>query len=360
MRHRTVIRVNSFFHSLRYVCSEEFFALLLVVFIFVTPAGAATRFQERGLYMNSAIPGATTTYKVSFQYISLNAVGSVDMLFCNSPIPYEPCVTPPGLDVSNASLSNQTGETGFSILSKSTNHIILTRTSTPITTSGLLSSYTFDNIVNPTDTNYAFSIRLKSLASTDGTGPQIDFGSVRGQVTNSIELETQVPPMLIFCAAEQVDDNCASTSNTYYTDMGDLSPTNTLTAQSQMAVGTNASGGFAITAVGGTMAAGTNVIDSPVTPTASTPGTNQFGINLVANTTPSVGDNPQGTWANAQPTSGYDTPDHFKFAPGDVIASSPNVSLMKKFTVSYVINSSKDLHPGVYTTTVTYIASGRF
>jgi hypothetical protein len=33
---------------------------------------------------------------------------------------------------------------------------------------------------------------------------------------------------------------------------------------------------------------------------------------------------------------------------------------MKKFTVSYVVNSSDNLKAGVYTTTITYIASGRF
>ena len=33
---------------------------------------------------------------------------------------------------------------------------------------------------------------------------------------------------------------------------------------------------------------------------------------------------------------------------------------MKKFTVSYILNASPDLRAGVYSTTVTFIASGRF
>lgn len=238
------------------------------------------------------------------------------------------------------------------------NHIILTRTPS-VVTPGAPSSYTLQNIVNPS-TYQAFSIRLMSLASTDGTGPQIDVGSVRGQTTDSIVIETQVPPMLIFCLAEQVNDNCAGTNNNYYTNMGELSADSTLTAQSQMAVGTNATGGFAVTVSGSPPAAGTNVIDSPTTPTASIQGTNQFGINLVANTSPAIGSDPDGPFANGVASPGYAVANQYKYVPGDVVAYSPNVSLMRKFTVSYILNSAANLRPGVYTTTITFTASGRF
>jgi hypothetical protein len=359
MQHK-LFWIHALITRARYVWSEESLALVLALFIFIAPASATTRFEERGLYMNNSAPGATTSYTVSMGFMSPEAVGSVDMLFCVDPIPYMPCVPPPGLDVSNATFDTQTGETGFSILSKSTNHIVLTRPPTMIGASGALSSYKFDNIVNPTDISQAFSIRLRSHGSTDATGPQIDFGSVRGQVTNSIMIETQVPPMLIFCAAEQVEDDCIGTNDNYYSDMGQLSSQSTLTAQSQMAVGTNASGGFAITANGSPPSAGTNVIDAPSTPTKSAAGTNQFGMNLVANNAPSVGSDPEGNWPNAVPAPDYSESNFYKYTPGDVVAYSPNVSLMKKFTVSYILNSRPDLRAGVYTTTITYIASGRF
>ena len=310
--------------------------------------------------MNSSEPGAITSYEVSFRYMSPATVGSVDMLFCVDPIPHHACVTPPGLDVSNATLTSQSGETGYSIGSKSNNHIVLTRLPNMITASGIPSSYIFDNIKNPTDTNQSFSIRLRSHSTPDATGAQIDFGSVKGQVITGVTLQTQVPPMLIFCLAEEVSESCGSTNENNYADMGQLSPQSTLQAQSQMAVGTNASGGFAITANGTPLSAGTNVIDSPAVPTESKPGNNQFGINLVANNTPEVGEDPEGEWANAIASPDYSVPNKYKYVSGDVVAYSPNVSLMKKFTVSYIVNSSKDLRAGVYTTTVTYIASGRF
>lgn len=359
MKHKLLLVLHALTHNWRVVFSEEMLALVLVLVVFALPVDAATRLQERSLYMRSNEPGVTTDYTVSYRYTTPAVTGSVDMLFCESPIPYEPCVTPPGLNVANAVLSSQSGETGFSIHTRTTNHIILSRT--PTMTSGTgLSSYTFHNIVNPTSESNAFSIRLRTHVSTNATGPQTDFGSVRGQVQSGIALETQVPPMLIFCLAEQVNDNCEGTSDIYYHDMGELSPTSTLTARSQMAIGTNASGGFAITAYGIPPSAGTSTIAPLAVPTESRPGTNQFGINLVANTQPTIGTNPEGAWTNAIASPGYDTPNKYKYVSGDVVATSPDVSLMKKFTVSYIINSKPDLRPGVYTTTISYIASGRF
>lgn len=357
--HHPLVRFHRFaFIKWRHVWSEEFLALLLVLFVFVMPASASTRLENRSLFMTSNVPGKTTSYTVSFRYMTPVPIDSVDMLFCVSPIPYEPCVTPPGLDVSNAVLSAQTGETGYSILTKTSNHIVLSRSS--VTIPSTQSSYTFENIKNPTDTSQAFSIRLKTLGSSDGTGAQVDFGSVRGQVEPGIYIETQVPPQLIFCLSREVELGCSESDDTYYTDMGQLDPDETLVAKSQMAVGTNATAGFAVTAVGTSLTAGTNVIDNLSSPTASKVGVNQFGINLVQNTAPAIGSNPEGTFTNATPTPDYSIPDKYKYVSGDVVASSPNVSLMKKFTVSYIVNSSSDLHAGVYSTTITYIASGRF
>lgn len=358
--HHRLPRFHVAFFKLRTLFSEELIALLLVLFIFAVPAGATTRFENRGLLMKTSEPSATTSYVLSLSYMSPEPVGSLDMLFCVSPIPYEDCITPPGLDVSNAVLSSQLGEMGFSILSKTTNHIVLTRPSAMINSSSAASSYTFDNIKNPSSSNQSFSIRLKSHSSVNATGPQIDFGSVKGQVNDGIVITTQVPPMLIFCAAQEVEQDCVATNETYYTDMGVLDKDSTLTARSQMAVGTNATGGFAITVNGSSLTAGNNVIDSPASPMENTPGKNQFGINLVENNELNIGENPEGVWANAVPSTDYNQPNRYKYVAGDVVAYSPNVSLMKKFTVSYIVNVSPSLKAGVYTTTLNYIASGRF
>lgn len=358
MQHK-LYKFRALLHNWRFVFPEEMIALFLALFIFVLPATATTRLTDRSLLIQNNEPGATTSYTVSFNYMTPSPIGSIDMLFCVNPIPDEPCVTPTGLDITGATLTNQAGETGYSISTHTANHIVLSRLPSPVAT-GTAASYTLSNIVNPTDTSQAFSVRLRTHAAATTGGAHVDFGSVRGQVNRGIVIETQVPPMLIFCVAEEVQDNCDGTNDNYYKDMGELTNDQTLVAKSQMAVGTNASGGFAITVYGTPPAAGTSVIDTPTTPTVSQPGTNQFGINLVQNTLPAIGSDPEGIWANAQPTGDYGQPNKYKYTSGDVVASSPNVSLMKKFTVSYIFNSSPNLRAGVYTTTINYIASGQF
>ena len=357
MQHK-LFRLHALVFNWRHLFPVELIAMVLVLFIFISPASAAMRFQERSLFMNNASSGVISKYTISFRYMSPQPIGSVEMLFCNDPIPYHECITPANMDAANAVLENQTGESNFAILSKSTNRIVLSRTTATIPT--VSSSYTFSNIKNSTDSSQAFSIRLKSFTSSNGTGSQIDFGSVRGQVTDDLTIQTQVPPQLIFCMAQEIEYNCAASNNIFYTDMGTLNSKETLKAQSQMAVGTNASGGFAITANGTSMSAANTVIESPKVPTESTPGKNQFGINLVENTSPGVGSNPEGEFTNAIPSVNYSTPNKYMYVPGDLVAYSPNVSLMKKFTVSYILNASPTLRAGVYSTTVTFIASGRF
>lgn len=332
--------------------------VVLAVVLVASPVLADMRLQDRSLYINSSAPGETTFYRLSFRYMSPDPVGSVELLFCDDPIPYRPCVKPAGMDVSAATLTLQTGETGFSVASRSANRIVLSRASqAPIDPA---SAYTFNDMINPTSTEQAFSIRIKTFTSNNASGPQVDFGSVRSQVIDGVEIETQVPPMLIFCLAQQVSDNCTTTDEIYYRDMGELESKSTLTAQSQMAVGTNASSGFSIVAEGEVPSAGTNIINSSTQPTLSQKGTNQFGINLVANSDPYVGSNPEGNWTNAVVAPGYDQPNRYMYRAGDVVAYSPNVSLMRKFTVSYILNSNPKLKAGVYTTTINFIATGRF
>jgi hypothetical protein len=260
--------------------------------------------------------------------------------------------------VSGAILTGQTGETGYAITTRTANHLVLSRTASA--PGGIRSKYVFSNIVNPTATTSSYAIRLSDYTSTDASGPILNLGSVVTQVAEGITLATQVPPMLLFCVGKQVSPNCDSTTGGNYTDLGDISATNTLFTSSQMAAGTNASAGYSIAAYGTTMEAGSNVINALTTPTLSAPGNSQFGINLTENSSPSIGSVPDGQSTNAVVAPGYGTSNLYKFQSGDLIASAPNVSLLRRFTISYIVNAPPDLRAGVYTTTLTYICSGHF
>lgn len=337
---------------------EAVISLVLAVTILGGQALAVTRFYNRSLYVTDNAPGATTTYTISFEYHTFTSVGSLDILFCFDPIPDHYCNAPTGMDASHAQLVNQTGETGFSISRETSNEIVLSRTAAVVGSEP--SSYTFSGIVNPTDATQSFSARLSDYASSDASGSLIDLGSVISEIENPIVLETQVPPLLVFCLGQQVDPNCESTSGGNYTDMGDLSQNYTLSASSQMAAGTNANTGYVITANGLTMSAGLHQITALTHPAPSNPGTNQFGLNLVANTTPAIGSDPTGTPTNTQLGNDYGIQNEYAYNSGDVLAEAGGVSQMKQYTVSYIVNAAANLPAGVYTTTLTYICSGRF
>lgn len=84
----------------------------------------------------------------------------------------------------------------------------------------------------------------------------------------------------------------------------------------------------------------------------STPGTEQFGINLRDNTTPNVGNDPvqipDSSFSFGDAVNGYDQPDWFKFVDGEVIAASNSSSGKTSFTISFIANISKDTPAGEY------------
>lgn len=89
-------------------------------------------------------------------------------------------------------------------------------------------------------------------------------------------------------------------------------------------------------------------------PTASSVGTEQFGMNLVANTSPvTFGANPSqvpdSTFGFGTAASGYNTANLYKYNQGDTIASSAKSSGETLFTISYLENISNNTPGGTYT-----------
>ena len=101
---------------------------------------------------------------------------------------------------------------------------------------------------------------------------------------------------------------------------------------------------------GGFAMAAKSVLGAPII------GTEEFGINLVANTAPLVGSNPYKqpdnttNYATGIAATGYDTPNSFKYAKNDIIARSGSGRAWGQtdFTISYVINISGITRSGVY------------
>jgi hypothetical protein len=131
------------------------------------------------------------------------------------------------------------------------------------------------------------------------------------------------------------------------------------TATATFAVTLNCSNhGYIVTANGTAPKNGSYTLANMSSPATSSPGSEQFGINLVANTTPSVGSNPSGGSGTA--ASGYATTNQFKYVSGNTIASASANSSQTTFTVSYLLNVSNVTPALTYSTTQTLICTATY
>jgi hypothetical protein len=335
-------------------------SVLLVTSIFwiTQQHAAAVRFINRSLYINSSIAGDTTFYTITFTYPTNNNVGSVRMLFCTEAIPYLPCDAPQGLDVSNVVLSTQSGSTGFTLTQQSANSLVISRP--PVPPGITESKYTFTNVINPTSIG-TFYVRLNSYSSTDATGSYIDYGSIASSTANQLGIETQVPPILIFCVGKEINGSCDDVVPTGVDEYENPSTEDTMAGSNDMFAYTNARGGYVISVVGRSLTSGIYEIPAIAAgPEESLSGKGQFGINMANNSNPDVGAVPIGPATNVTLNADYTQSDKFLFKDGDILATSDWVTKDKKFTVSYIVNIPPDQHPGVYNTTVTFICTGNF
>lgn len=136
-------------------------------------------------------------------------------------------------------------------------------------------------------------------------------------------------------------------------DLGTLSTAATATTTATFAIKTYLAEGYVIRLASDPPSAANHTFTGLTTPTGPSIGTEQFGINLVANTSPiafgappvQVPDN---TFSFGTVASGYDTPDLYKYVKGDVIAESDQSSGETDYTISFIYNISNLTPNGEY------------
>lgn len=313
---------------------------------------------NRSLTLDKGTVSASDTYRLDFSLPQSQTLGSIKLQFCQEgPLPGTPCTIPAGFDASGVGLNSQGGETGFTVSPLSNaNTIILTRP--PAATIAPTVSYEFTAITNPSVSG-TFYARLETFVTTDATGPDTDNGGLAIDVLDAVSVSATVPPYLYFCLGISITGTDCATATGDQVNFGDFTDVVASTAQTEMVAGTNGPTGYGITANGTTLTSGINTIPALAVPDVSRPGTSQFGINLVANTDPTVGANPNGG-GTGQPTVGYNTPNLYKFVPGDIVASNPVPDYPVKYTTSYIANINKNQAPGIYVSTLTYVATAGF
>ena len=140
-------------------------------------------------------------------------------------------------------------------------------------------------------------------------------------------------------------------------DLGTLDPGSTASGSSTFYIRAYLSESYSVITLSDPPTNGGVQLD-PMTSTASpTPGTEQFGINLVDNATPDLGADPvnvpDDTFADGAIPAGYATPDQFRYNKGEVIAQSPatagNQAVGRtNYTITYVANISNITEGGTY------------
>lgn len=153
--------------------------------------------------------------------------------------------------------------------------------------------------------------------------------------------------------------------NTSNLNFGNLSTALTTTGTASFSVLNYTSYGYAVTILGNPPSSGAHSLSALSTNSASTIGTEQFGINLRANTTPVVGANPtqvpsSGSFSFGGATSNYNIPDSFRYVAGETIASASRSSGETDYTISYIINASSATPGGNYSASHTILCTGTY
>lgn len=317
----------------------------------------AVSLSSRSVVVASSKASAVTSHRFDFTLPTVATLGSIEFEYCeNNPFVGSACTPPAGLSMSGVSLSAQSGETGFSIDASSTaNKVVLTRPA--ILASPVAVSYTLSNAVNPSDYSKTVYVRISTFPTVDATGSRADTGAVVFSTASGISVDGFVPPYLTVCVGVTVEINCQNASGTQL-DFGEFSTKQTKFLTSQFSAATNDPGGYSMFVAGPTMTSGSNIIPALASTQPSKVGVSQFGMNLRANSNPSVGSESAGA-GTAVPTAGFINPNQFSFN-NQIVASSPISTEFNRFTASYIVNISSNQSPGIYNTTLTYIATAAF
>lgn len=159
-------------------------------------------------------------------------------------------------------------------------------------------------------------------------------------------------------------------------DLGQLTTSSTKVASGNFSVKTYLASGYQVVTAANPPTYATHSL-AAMSGGASSTGTEQFGINLVANScpsnTPTSGAGscsggfgagpvqvPDSTFSFGTVASGYNTPNVYKYNKGDVIAQSSQSSGETDYTISYLFNISPVTPAGTYKMTHVLVATSTF
>lgn len=153
--------------------------------------------------------------------------------------------------------------------------------------------------------------------------------------------------------------------NSSSVSLGALSSAMTKTGTATFNVLNYTSSGYIVQAVGSPPSNGVHSLTGMSSPTASAVGTEQFGINLKANTSPATfGADPvqvpSSSFGYGAAAAGYNTANQFKYVSGNTIATATKTSGKTNYTISYIANISVNTPGGSYSGDQTIVCTGTY
>lgn len=329
------------------------FLVVMSLLIYYPALVSADPITNRSVVIGSSLASANTTYNFTYTAAQSTTIKSVKFQACDAAS--GACTqtgaasgfssSTPGASLNGQPTNIGSGGTWTIDTTDATALRIKNTSNTGSPSSGITSN--FSSVHNPSATNSTFFMRITTYSDDAWTTP-IDTGVVAASTAGQITVTASVDETLTFTLA----------SNTVA--LGTLTTTSTGTGTSTMTLATNATSGYTVSYSGDTLKSGLNSITAMSTPAGSSQNSKQFGINLMANTTPSIGSNVSGSGSGA-PTTGYDAANTFKFTTsGDTIASASAPTNSNTFTTSYIANIDGATASGAYSTTITYTATANF
>ena len=324
-----------------------FFAISVVTFASFSQFASAAQVSGRTLVIGSSVASASTTYAFTFTVPSATVVKSASFTACTTAS--GTCTTPAGFSISGSTLTAQpTGlgsGAGWTASTATAGSLRILNAANATAPSGS-QAVSFSAVTNQSTANATFFVRMTTYSDSAWTTP-IDTGTVAASTAGQITVTASIDESVTFTLA-------AAT-----VPLGTLTTSATGTGTSSMTASTNASSGYSVTINGTTLTSGSNTIAALASPTASALNTAQFGINLMTNTTPTVGTAVSGA-GTATAATGYGTANQFKFVTGDTVASATTPTNSNTFTTSYIANINGAAAAGSYSTQLTYIATANY
>lgn len=153
--------------------------------------------------------------------------------------------------------------------------------------------------------------------------------------------------------------------NTASVNLGSLSTSLTRTGTATFSVLNYTSYGYIVQTIGSPPSNGAYTLTGMSSPAASATNTEQFGINLVANTSPTtLGADPVQVPSNifsfGAAATGYNTANTYKYVSGNTIASSVKSSGRTDYTISYIANMSNNTPGGSYSGNQVIVCTGTY